>query len=109
MMFDRILRHVESEAHKLGVGYPSIIFGILRRQHPSIVCRLGSFSGLPGAIRLNFKLFQGKHKSDISLGKQSSEPILSFDDAKFASPVVSAGVSPSLAPTPPADGSILLS
>ena len=84
MMFDHILRHVESEAYKLEVGYPSIVFGIIRCQHPSIVRISNSFSGPPGAIRHNFKLFQRKHKLDISLGKPFSKQAFSSDDAIFS-------------------------
>ena len=109
MMFDHILHHAESEAHKLGVRYQSINFSILRCQHPLIVCSSDGFNGSPSSIRLNFKFFQGKHISDLSLCKQSSEPILSSNDAIFASPVVSTGVSPSPVPTPPVAGSVLLS
>ena len=86
MMFDHILRHAELEAHKLGIGYLSIIFGIPHSQHPTILSHSDSFSGPPSASRLNYKLFQWKHKSDILLGKKASMHTLSSNDSPFCLP-----------------------
>ena len=37
MVFEYVLRHAESDATKMVLGYPSLIFGILVEQHKEIV------------------------------------------------------------------------
>ena len=64
LVFDHILRHDESLALKLGLGYSSFIFGILKDQSGSLLLCTDVLSGPPSKIRLNPKLFQGLHKTD---------------------------------------------
>ena len=67
MMVDHILRHAESKAHKLRIGSPFFIFGFQCSQKPSLVATSDVFSGPPSEIRINYKLFQGQHRSEIQV------------------------------------------
>ena len=84
LVFDNILRYVESFALKLGIGYPSFIFGILKGQSNSLLLRTDTFSGPPCEIRLNPKMFQGLHKTDTSSGTGCHTPVL--DPTRLADP-----------------------
>ena len=64
-MFDHILRHAEFDVQKLGIGYPSFIFGILMAQNSSILSRTDSFSGPPSAQSSYFYFCQRMPKGDI--------------------------------------------
>ena len=63
-MFDNILRHFESSALKLGIGYSSFIFRILKDQRALLLLCTDVFSGPLTEIRLNPKLFRGLHRTD---------------------------------------------
>ena len=100
-MFDHILQQVESNVLKLGIGYPSFIFGILRDQHASIPSHTENFSGPPFEIRLNPKLFQGLHKVNAPPGKsfdRQASVSFTLEALKTVDPI---GVS--TAPPPQAD------
>ena len=80
-MFKHVSRHADSEAPKLGIGYPYIIFRILADQKPSIVTSANISSGPPFEIRLNYKLFGGRHKSDTTPSTEVPECDSSSDDS----------------------------
>ena len=80
LLFDNILRHAESFALKLGIGYPSFIFGILKGQSSSLLLQTDSFSGPLCAIRQNPTLFTGPHRPD-TLTMTGSVAAASTDDS----------------------------
>ena len=65
---------------KLGIGYPSFIFCILKGQFGSLLLCTDSFSGPPYEIRLNMKLFRGLHRHDTP-SRTGGDATTSTDDS----------------------------
>ena len=93
-MFDHIMQHAESDVHKFGISYLHFIFGILMAQNASILSRPESFNGPLSEIRLNPKLFQGRHKVDTPPRKSGANND-STDDSTSAPPLVPPIAAPS--------------
>ena len=101
-MFGHILRHEESLALKLGLGYSSFIFGILKDQSGSLLLCTDALSGPPSEIKLNPKLFRGLHKTDTQSGN-GSDALASTDDSTFVPTPKPPHVAPDLTSPPPMD------
>ena len=85
-MFDHILRHAESSALKLRIGYPFFIFRILKDQFGSLFLFTDAFSGTPSEIKLNPKLFRGLHKIDTLPGNGGDDPASTDDSTSTPTP-----------------------
>ncbi|XP_050876211.1 uncharacterized protein LOC127079900 [Lathyrus oleraceus] len=64
-VFDRTMKHVASFAVNMPIAFPSLIYGVILSQHPSIL--ISSYSGCKRypPLSLHYRLFTGKHVPDI--------------------------------------------
>ncbi|XP_050890169.1 uncharacterized protein LOC127095535 [Lathyrus oleraceus] len=64
-MFEQIIKHASTNAVKLPIAFPSMICGIILKQHPGIL----SSNDLPSirkpALSVHYKLFEGSPVEDI--------------------------------------------
>ncbi|XP_050898966.1 uncharacterized protein LOC127105802 [Lathyrus oleraceus] len=64
-MFDQIIKHATTDAVKLPIAFPSMIYGIILNQHPGILCSNDLPSRRKPALSMHYKLFEGNHVEDI--------------------------------------------
>ena len=105
-MFDNILRYSKSSTLKLGVRYPSFIFGIFNGKSGSLILHIDTFSGPPCEIKLNPKLFKGLRKTDTPSG--TGRDVATFTDDSTAAPTLEPPpVAPNEPPSFPMDNSLV--
>ncbi|XP_050889571.1 uncharacterized protein LOC127094841 [Lathyrus oleraceus] len=66
-MFEQIIKHATTNAIKLPIAFPSMIYGIILNQHPGILCSNDLPSRRKPALSVHYKLFEGSHVEDIVL------------------------------------------
>ncbi|XP_050878873.1 uncharacterized protein LOC127082691 [Lathyrus oleraceus] len=64
-IFDQIIKHATTNAVKLPITFPSMIYGIILNQHPGILCSNDLPSRRKPALPVHYKLFEGSHVEDI--------------------------------------------
>lgn len=65
IIFDKILRHVESQAIKLAAVFPYLIFNIIVDQRPSLVFASDGFSFIHSELLISNKQYQGTYHANI--------------------------------------------
>ena len=83
-------------------------FLLIRNLLLSFVTSANISSGPPSEIRLNYKLFGGRHKSDTTPSTEVPEYDSSSDDSTFAPLVVAPRGAPSSSSTPPSSDTTFL-
>ncbi|XP_050889331.1 uncharacterized protein LOC127094553 [Lathyrus oleraceus] len=75
-VFDQTMKHVASYDVKMPIAFPSTICGVILSQHPSILISSDSVCKRDPPLSLHYRLFTGKHVSDIVMtsGHYSSRP-----------------------------------
>ena len=72
-MFKHVLGHAENPTYRTVIGYPSLIFWILKAQKLDMV-NLTDFLGPPTIeICINHKLYEGHHLRDVHYGKKKAQ------------------------------------
>ncbi|XP_050890925.1 uncharacterized protein LOC127096393 [Lathyrus oleraceus] len=66
-MFEQIIKHATTNAVKLPIAFPSMIYGIILNQHPGIMCSNDLPSRRKPTMSVHYKLFEGSHVEDIIL------------------------------------------
>ncbi|XP_050916536.1 uncharacterized protein LOC127131665 [Lathyrus oleraceus] len=64
-MFEQIIKHASTNAVKLPIAFPSMIYGIILNQHHGILCSNDLPSRRNPALSVHYKLFEGSHVEDI--------------------------------------------
>lgn len=65
LIFQQILRHVNTYDINISICFPQILIGFLLAQHPNIITDDEVAGPAPRIIVLSYKLFQGSHVSDL--------------------------------------------
>ncbi|XP_050878324.1 uncharacterized protein LOC127082143 [Lathyrus oleraceus] len=75
-VFDQTTKHVAYFAVKMPIAFPSLICGVILRQHPSILISSDSICKRHPHLSLHYRLFTGKHVLDIVMtsDQKSSRP-----------------------------------
>lgn len=70
------MNHVASSDVKILIAFPSVIYGVILSQHPSILISSDSVCKRDLPLSLHYRLFTGKHVPDIVMtsGQTSSRP-----------------------------------
>ncbi|XP_050889890.1 uncharacterized protein LOC127095214 [Lathyrus oleraceus] len=74
-MFDQIIKHATTNAVKLPIAFPSMIYGIILNQHPGIMCSNDLPSRRKPALSVHYKLFEGSHVEDIVMTSAMRRPV----------------------------------
>ncbi|XP_050878327.1 uncharacterized protein LOC127082147 [Lathyrus oleraceus] len=74
-MFDQIIKHATTNAVKLPIAFPSMIYGIILNQHPGILCSNDLPSRRKPALSVHYKLFEASHVEDIIMTSAMRRPI----------------------------------
>ncbi|GAA0173480.1 hypothetical protein LIER_27087 [Lithospermum erythrorhizon] len=72
-MFDQVVKHLDSHAVALAIGYPRMICGVLLNQHPKIVKKDNVRGEAPKKLLITVKLLKGTHVSDITYATPMDE------------------------------------
>ncbi|XP_050893234.1 uncharacterized protein LOC127098629 [Lathyrus oleraceus] len=75
-MFDQIIKHANTNAVKLPVAFPSMIYGIILNQHPDILCSNDLPSRRKPAMSVHYKLFEESHVEDIVMTSAMRRSVL---------------------------------
>ena len=73
-MFDQIVRHASTNAVKLPIAFPSIIYGIILSQQPGILNTSDIPSRRKPPLSIHYKLFEGSHVNDVVMTSARKEP-----------------------------------
>ncbi|XP_050875822.1 uncharacterized protein LOC127079487 [Lathyrus oleraceus] len=77
-IFEQVLKQAFSTAVKMPICFPSLVYGIILNQHPSILLPMDSVKKMESPLSLHYKLFAGTHVPDISMtSSQASGPAIS--------------------------------
>ncbi|XP_050884897.1 uncharacterized protein LOC127088024 [Lathyrus oleraceus] len=74
-MFDQIIKHATTNAVKLPIAFPYMIYGIILNQHPDILCSNDLPSMRKPSLSMHYKLFKGSHVEDIVMTSAMRRPI----------------------------------
>ncbi|XP_050890405.1 uncharacterized protein LOC127095811 [Lathyrus oleraceus] len=74
-MFDQIIKHATTNAVKLPISFPSMIYGIILNQHPGILCSNNLPSRRKPTLFVYYKLFEGSHVEDIAMTSAMRRPV----------------------------------
>ncbi|XP_050909594.1 uncharacterized protein LOC127123419 [Lathyrus oleraceus] len=74
-MFDQIIKHATTNAIKLPISFPSMIYGIILNQHPGILCSNDLPSRSKPTLSVHYKLFEGSHVEDIIMTSAMRRPV----------------------------------
>ncbi|XP_058759234.1 uncharacterized protein LOC131632502 [Vicia villosa] len=77
-IFDQTMRHVGTSATKLPIAFPSLICGIILKQHPGILKSKDSVCKRESALSFHYKLLQ---RSDDMTSAGTSQPSKSVNKA----------------------------
>ncbi|XP_058774414.1 uncharacterized protein LOC131648697 [Vicia villosa] len=77
-IFDQTMRHVGTSATKLPIAFPSLICGIILKQHPGILKSKDSVCKRESALSFHYKLLQ---RSDDKTSAGTSQPSKSVNKA----------------------------
>ncbi|XP_058777082.1 uncharacterized protein LOC131651431 [Vicia villosa] len=77
-IFDQTMRHVGTSATKLPIAFPSLICGIILKQHPEILKSKDSVCKRESALSFHYKLLQ---RSDDMTSAGTSQPSKSVNKA----------------------------
>ncbi|XP_050892009.1 uncharacterized protein LOC127097557 [Lathyrus oleraceus] len=66
-VFDQTMKHDASYAVKMSIAFPSLIYGVILSQYPSILISSNSICKRDPPLSLHYRLFTGKHVPDIVL------------------------------------------
>ena len=75
LLFKHILSHAEHATYRKAIGYPSLIFRILRAQKPNLVTPTNILRPPTTEMRINHKLYEGHHLRDVPLGRKKKEKV----------------------------------
>ncbi|XP_050902848.1 uncharacterized protein LOC127115311 [Lathyrus oleraceus] len=75
-MLEQIIKHASTNAVKLPIAFPSMIYGIILNQHPGIICSNDLPSRKKLALSVHYKLFEGSHVEDIVMTSAMKRPTL---------------------------------
>ncbi|XP_050875528.1 uncharacterized protein LOC127079151 [Lathyrus oleraceus] len=73
-MFEQIIKHASTNAVKLPIAFPSMICGIILKQHPGILSSNDLPSRRKPALSVHYKLFEGSHVEDIVMTSAMKKP-----------------------------------
>lgn len=76
VMFDQIIKHAITNAVKLPITFPSMIYGIILNQHPGILRSNDLPSRRKPALFVHYKLFKGSHVEDIVMKSSMKRLVL---------------------------------
>ena len=65
LVFEHVLGHVKNLAYRKAIGYPSLIFWVLKGQKLNIVNPIDILGPLVVEMRINHKLYEGHHLRDV--------------------------------------------
>ncbi|XP_050918943.1 uncharacterized protein LOC127136430 [Lathyrus oleraceus] len=74
--FDQTIKHDASYAVKMPIAFPSLVYGVIMSQHPSILINSNSTCKRDPPLSLHYKLFTGKHVPNIvmTFGQTPTRP-----------------------------------
>ncbi|XP_050908727.1 uncharacterized protein LOC127122431 [Lathyrus oleraceus] len=73
-MSEQIVKHASTNAVKLPIAFPSMIYGIILSQHPGILSTNDLPSRRKPALSVHYKLFEGSHVEDIVMTSAVKKP-----------------------------------
>ncbi|XP_050915304.1 uncharacterized protein LOC127130317 [Lathyrus oleraceus] len=73
-MFEQIIKYTTTNAVKLPIAFPSMIYGIILNQHPGILCSSDLPSRRKPTLSVHYKLFEGSHVEDIVMTSALKRP-----------------------------------
>ena len=73
LVFEHVLGHVENLAYRKAIGYPSLIFGILKAQKLDIMNPIDILGPLAVEKHINHKLYEGHHLRDVPYRKKKGQ------------------------------------